>query len=237
MVGGVDGASVRLEQVRVETSDGTPVAGARLASALGYTYPVGDPPPGRRLVSVGPATLWAGLRQNDAEGVRFDLRAEMWQNGALVASGESRCVADLPHNPNRAGQVSVPFDPLQATAVAAGDTLSLRLLTRLGTLADSRPCSPAGQSRQRAGGLRLYYDAADRPSRVAVEITPDAPALLSLRSDGGPCQNRPSPAVTTTRLDATPPSSMQPRCLESGSLSLAGGNAWSEIATFSLTVP
>jgi hypothetical protein len=37
------------------------------------------------------AKVWVGLKNSDDVGIRFDLRAEVYANGTLVASGQEQC--------------------------------------------------------------------------------------------------------------------------------------------------
>lgn len=119
-----------------------------------------------RLEAVGDLYAWLGLKNSDDQGTYFDLRAELRKNGAVIASGETKTIQGVTRNPSNAKEVTVAFGPLSTREFNPGDILSLRLLTKV---ADS-----GGHSN--AVGLRLYYDAVNRASRVGVTFGPAGPA-------------------------------------------------------------
>lgn len=230
--------SIRLEGVRVTDQAGAPIAGASLASELGYAYPALAEPPGG-LVAVGPATLWVGLDNTDA-GVPLDVRAEVYLNGAPVASGEVRCLANLADRPRRPREVTVDLGEPTDADPAPGDVLALRVLARIGTNPDDTPCAQPGGDLLQSDGLRLYYDSADRPARLGLELAGEAPAELFLRSDGRRCvpSRGPGPGDDAVLvLDPTPPTDDDAKCRDSGGLHLGAGNPWSEVDTWTMTLP
>jgi len=104
---------------------------------------------------------WLGLKNSDDQGTQFDLRAEVYKNDLLVASGVTRCITNITRNPAMAKEAAVsfnPFSPVQFDGTTDG--LSLKVLTRIGTNADDTKC--AGHAN--AVGLRLYFDATGTPS-------------------------------------------------------------------------
>ena len=103
---------------------------------------------------------WVGLKNGDDTGTRFDLRAELYQNGQLFASGSVRCIQGVIRDPEKASEITVPFGPLPAIAFSGTDTLSVKVLARIGTNPDGSKC-PGHLS---AAGLRLYFDSMSRPS-------------------------------------------------------------------------
>jgi hypothetical protein len=112
--------------------------------------------------------VWLGLKNTDDQGTQFDLRAEVWKNGEdLVTSGETLCITGLTRTPANAKQVIVPFTPFAPVEFnGTTDVLSLKVLTRIGTNLDSTKCSGPGGSHSSAVGLRLYFDAVKRASRL-----------------------------------------------------------------------
>ena len=114
------------------------------------------------LTALGDLGMWLGLKNSDDIGTRFDLRAEVYSNGTLVASGEMFCITGVTRNPSLAKEVTVPFGTISSGAFAATDVLSLKVLTRVGTTGGAF-CG--GHSN--AVGLRLYFDAVSRPSSFA----------------------------------------------------------------------
>jgi hypothetical protein len=177
--------------------------------------------PARQVVSLTPARLWVGLKNSDDQGTQFDLRVELSRNGSLVSSGTTLCVTGVTRNPNKAKEVSVPFAAVTDGVLTQGDELALKVLTRIGTNPDGSRC--AGHAN--ATGLRLYYDAIPRPSRFGAEITPDELKDHFLRSDG-----------SSYLLATDAPTSPTAKTRDSGPVKYAGGNAWSAIGSWSMTV-
>ena len=175
-----------------------------------------------RIINTSPARLWVGLKNSDDQGTRFDLRVEVYVNNTLVAEGETRCVTGITRNPSSALEVTVPFGPTSNDAVTAGDQLTFKVFTRIGTTPDGSKCG----GHNNAVGLRLYYDAATRASRFGAEITPDPLTESFLHSAGA-----------SLFLDASAPVATQPKQKDSGPVNYAGGNAWREVGTWSRQVP
>ena len=98
-------------------------------------------------------------------GTKFDLRAELFKNGVLVASGAARCLTGITSNPTLAKEVTVLFDPFPSVEFnGPTDTLSLKLLTRIGTNPDDTKCIGPGNSHNNAAGLRMYFDGVSNSS-------------------------------------------------------------------------
>jgi hypothetical protein len=184
------------------------------------------------LTALSPAHLFVTLKNSDDIGTSFDLKVEARLNGSLVASGLARCITGVPRSPASAKEVTVPFGTVSPVTVIPGDTLSLKVLTRIGTNPDDTKC-PGHWS---AVGLRLYYDAVSRSSRFDATISTLSEDLF-LHSNGGACLNAPSVGATTFSLNTTAPSSTQPKCQDSGAVSFASGNPFKTIGTWSMTLP
>jgi hypothetical protein len=121
------------------------------------------------LTALNDLHVWLGLKNNGDRGVRFDLRAEVYKNGVLVAAGETYCIQGLTRNPDLAKEAVVSFDPFSPVALdGATDELSLKVLTRIG--ADGSGGFFGG--RGNAARLRLYFDSVSRPSRFNALIAP-----------------------------------------------------------------
>lgn len=187
------------------------------------------------VTALSPAHLWVGLKNSDDQGTQFDLRVEFLRNGTPVASGLKRCITGVTRNPSFAKEAVASFDPFAPVVVTAGDVLSLRVSTRIGTNPDGSKCAGPGGSHNSAVGLRLYYDSASRASRFDATIAPAPSEDLYLHSNGGPCPNGDgqSPGVTAQTLDGTAPASST-KCKDSGVVNFAGGNPFSPIGTWSL---
>jgi hypothetical protein len=171
------------------------------------------------LASLTPAVLWLGLKNSDDQGTKFDLRTEVYINDTLVADGIARCIQGVTRNPSRAKEVTVPFGPITNGALEPGDLLSLTVLTRIGTNSDDSKCP----GHNNAVGLRLYYDAVSRPSRVGAELAPEPLTDLFLHADA--------------LLDASAPTATAVQFQDSLSLNFSGGNPWQAIGTWSLAIP
>ena len=138
-------------------SPGIRFAGANAFQEVG-TW-TATPAPGR-LASAGDLDTWIGLKNSDDQGTRFDLRAELYRNGLLLAGGLTRCIQGVTRDPNAAKEVRVAFGPFPTTLFTGKDVLALKVLTRIGTNTEGSLCG--GHSN--AVGLRLYFDSTNRPS-------------------------------------------------------------------------
>jgi len=172
------------------------------------------------VANTGPAKLWIGLKNSDDQGTQFDLRTELYINATLISWGETRCITGVTRNALYAKEVTVPFNPISNGAYASGDILYLKVFTRIGTNPDGQKCSGPGGSHNNAVGLRMYYDAPDRPSGFGAEITPEPMKDLFLHSLG-----------TSYFLDNVTPAGTA-KYKDSSSVNYSGGNLWEEIGTW-----
>lgn len=131
--------------------------------------PAGSP---QTLTALGDLHSFLGLKNSDDQGTQFDLRGEVFRNGVLVGSSTTLCITGVTRNPDLAKDVTAAFDPFSAVSVAAGDILSLKLSTRIGTNPNGSKCSGPGGSHANAVGLRAYFDAANRSARVTATYGP-----------------------------------------------------------------
>ena len=90
----------------------------------------------------------------------------------MVGSSTTLCITGVTRNPDLAKEVTAAFDPFSAVSVAAGDVLSLKLSTRIGTNPNGSKCSGPGGSHANAVGLRAYFDAVSRSARVTATYAP-----------------------------------------------------------------
>jgi hypothetical protein len=110
---------------------------------------------------------WLGVAEKKDQKTNFDLRAELYKNGVLVAAGETRCITGLSEDAALAREATVSFTPFpQVTWDGTTDVLALKLLTRIGTTATGSACG----GNTKASGLRLLFDAAKRPTQFPVTI-------------------------------------------------------------------
>jgi hypothetical protein len=176
---------------------------------------------------------WVGLKNSDDQGTQFDVQAELLQNGTVVATGLTRCFTGVTRNPSLAKDVVIEWDSFSGVVFLPSDTIALRLSTRIGTNPDGTKC--AGHNN--AVGLRLYYDSTTRQSRFDWTLSGGSSTDQFLHSDGNACVNAPSTGVTTRYLDETAPTATSAKCKDSTSINFNGGNPWSEIGTWSRTLP
>jgi hypothetical protein len=121
------------------------------------------------LTALNDLRVWLGLKNIGDQGALFDLRAEVYKNGVLVAAGETYCIQGLTRNPNQAKEAVVSFDSFSpVTFDGATDQLSLKLLTRAGTNGVGGFCGDFSS----VARLRLYFDSVSRPSRFNALIAP-----------------------------------------------------------------
>ena len=111
--------------------------------------------------------VWLGLKNSDDQGTSFDLRAEVYKNAMLVATGQTLCITGVTRNPDNAREVTLAFPSITAIPFnGTTDGLALKIRTRIGTNPNGTKCS--GHSN--AVGLRLYYDATARPARFGTTV-------------------------------------------------------------------
>jgi hypothetical protein len=225
-----DGLTTKLVASLVEAGAVSPDNAAQLVDAVLQQI-------SGEVLALGPAKLWVGLKNSDDVGTQFDVRVDVSRDAVLVATGLTRCITGLGRNPLRASEVTVPFGPVSSETFAAGDVLSLRVLTRIGSNSDGTKCTGPGGSHSSATGLRLYYDAASRASRFGAGLRPDPVMDLFLHSDGAVCGNGPGSGATSYFLDDASPAASPSKCRDSGGVSFGRGNPWQEIGTWSMTIP
>src|SRR5262245_28145266 len=121
------------------------------------------------LTALDDLRVWLGSKNNGDQGARFDLRAEVYKSGVLVAAGETYCIQGLTRNPDLAKEAVVSFDSFSpVTLNGATDELSLKVLTRIGSDGSGGFCG----GRSNAARLRLYFDSVSRPSSFNALIAP-----------------------------------------------------------------
>lgn len=114
------------------------------------------------LTTLNELHVWLGLKNSDDQGTKFDLRAEIYKNGTLIASGETYCITNLTRNAAQAKEATVSFGSFSPDSFnGTSDVLALKIQTRIGTDGAGNFCG--GHSN--AVGLRLYFDATSRPAR------------------------------------------------------------------------
>jgi hypothetical protein len=190
----------------------------------------------RGLQALGPAKVWAGLKNSDDQGTAFDFRVEARVNDALVAAGEALCVRGLTRNPALARRVEVTLAPFDPVDTGAGDVLAVTLLVRIGTDGSGTRCGGRGASHTSAVGVRAYFDSTKRASGITL-TQGDGPGDLFLRASGPACAGKPSPRNADFALDDDAPTADRAKCRDSAVVKLGGGNSWKPIGSWSITLP
>jgi len=152
------------------------------------------------LTALSDLHVWLGLKNSDDQGTQFDLQAEVLKNGAVIATGLTRCITGIVRNANQAKEATVAFGSVPSTPFdGTTDQLSIRISTRIGTNPDDTQCP----GHNNAVGLRLYFDAANRQARFdATFVTQQTPAITSFSPPEGPVGT--SVTITGTNFDPVP---------------------------------
>ena len=173
------------------------------------TSPV--PAPGT-VTALQPVHVWLGLKDDDDQGTKFDLLAELYKNGALVASGLTRCITGVTRKASQAKEVTATFGSFTPVSLnGSTDTLSLKIWTRIGTNSDNTKCG--GHSN--AVGLRLYFDAAIRPARFGAKIGSPKPVPTTLT---------PNPLTITVGATGTLTATLSPAPTSAGTVTVSSNN-------------
>jgi parallel beta-helix repeat protein len=178
----------------------------------------------RVVTMLTPAKVWVGLKNSDDQGTQFDVRAELYRQNVLIAVGETLCVTEVTNNPTKAKEVVIPFGALSNATFDRVGSLSLRILTRIGTTEDGKKCSGPGGSHGSAVGLKLYYDAVNRAEKFGAEITP------------APLRDYFAHTNSSDFLDAIAPTANVAKQKASGGVNFNAGNPWQEIGRWSMIV-
>ena len=131
------------------------------------------PAPFVDVMSAGDLRVWVEAEKRSENGTALDLRAEVWVKGVgtnpmLVAYGMSRCIAAAPGAPNTPKPVVIPFTSTDTIFSNGTETLSLKVLTRVGTTPEDTRCTGAG--RADTVRLRVYFGGVDHASRFDLLI-------------------------------------------------------------------
>ena len=149
----------------------------------------------RNPATLGPVTVWLGLKNSDDQGTYFDLKAELLKNGVIIALGQTINIIGITRNPSLAKEVTVAFGPVSDDPLISGDMFSLRIWTKV----------TASGGHSNAVGLRLYYDGVSRQSRFGMGIVPDPMEDYFLHSDvSGDFLNNRIPTATNPKYKDSP---------------------------------
>ncbi len=129
------------------------------------------------ITAVGPTHVWTGLKASGDVGGKIDLLTEVLVNGSVISSGLTRCVSNLTASASTPVDVSVALGTIPVTPInPATQTLAVRVSARMGTTATNTACG----TKTSVTGVRLYFDALTRLSRVNVtfQTPPSSPVAL-----------------------------------------------------------
>jgi len=127
----------------------------------------GHPTVTNGILSIDDLIIWLGRKNGngDEDDVRFDVRAEVLKNGTPVGSGDALCVPGATRDSNRAKSVNIPLAPTSPVVFdGTSDTVSLRLMTRIGTDGAGNSCGGHSTS----VGVRMYFDSLSTAAHVSV---------------------------------------------------------------------
>jgi hypothetical protein len=102
------------------------------------------------------AQAWLGLKNSDDVGTKFDLLAEVFQNGQLIASGQLNNVPGGSSGFNNAVLRTVNLALPMPVGIQTGDIVSIRLSVRI-----------AANSGHQSGTARLWFNDAAANSRFS----------------------------------------------------------------------
>ena len=172
----LDGMVPTATTAKFRDSTSVNFAGGNLWKSIGTWT---STPQAGTLTDLSDLDVWIGLKNSDDIGTNFDLRAEVYKNGVLVASDNTLCIQGVTRNPDLAKEVSIVFNPFTAVGFSGTDEMSLKVLTRIGTNPNGSHCG--GHSN--AVGLRLYFDSVSRSSMLgtAFELSLPIDAIWQYR--------------------------------------------------------
>ncbi|TSC78946.1 MAG: BNR/Asp-box repeat-containing protein [Parcubacteria group bacterium Gr01-1014_29] len=169
------------------------------------------------LHSLGPLSVFLGLKNSDDIGTKFDIRAELLRNDLLLAASEKRCITGL--SSGKSKEISILFDTLPETVLASGDTLSLKVMARIGTK-NTNGVTCGGHA---SGTLRFSYGGQLALARVALGIDAFGIKNYFLMYDG------------TEKLSQHISVDEKPRLKDIG-VSVSRGNPWRDIGVWNISV-
>jgi hypothetical protein len=111
------------------------------------------------VTALGPAQIWVGLKNSDDVGTKFDLLAEVFNNGVLIGFGQVNEVAGGSSGFNNAKLDTVALTSSGTSALHTGDVLSIKLSVRI-----------AASSGHRSGTARLWFNDTSADSRFAATV-------------------------------------------------------------------
>lgn len=101
-----------------------------------------------QVTALTPAKIWIGLKNSDDVGIKFDLLAEAYKDGNLIASGRLDSITGGSSGFNNAHLQTIPFDSFSAIDFPSGSVLSVKVYAR-------NACTGSGKN---SGTARLWYN-------------------------------------------------------------------------------
>jgi hypothetical protein len=120
-------------------------------------YAPNSPP---RLTALDPAKVWVGLKNSDDVGTKFDLLAEVYQNGTLVGSGQLDKVNGGSNGFNNAKLNTIPLTLFGPIDWPSSSTLSIKLYVR----------NTCYGNTHNSGTARLWYNDTSANSQFGATI-------------------------------------------------------------------
>ena len=109
--------------------------------------------------ALGPATVWVGLKNSDDVGTKFDLLAEVLNNGVVIGSGQLNDVPGGSSGFNNAVLDTISMSLSSSQSFCTGNTLTFRLSVRV-----------AASSGHVSGTARLWFSDAAANSRFNATV-------------------------------------------------------------------
>ena len=113
-----------------------------------------------QITSVSPAKVWVGLKTSDDNGVKFDLKAEVYKDSTLITSGEEDSVAAGSSGFNNAKLDTINFDSFSPLDFPSGSQLKVELYVR-------NACTGSPHN---SGIARLWYNDSAANSQFGATI-------------------------------------------------------------------
>ena len=117
----------------------------------------------KQLTSLAPAQVWVGIKNSDAVGIKFDLKAEVYKDGVLVTSGQIDCVPGGSSGFGNANLNTIPFASFSPIEFPTGSNLSVKVSAR-------NACVGSGKN---SGTARLWFNDSAANSQFGATITPN----------------------------------------------------------------
>lgn len=117
----------------------------------------------KQLTSLSPAQVWVGIKNSDAVGIKFDIKAEVYKDGTLIASGQLDSVPGGSSGFGNARLNTIPFVSFSPVDFPAGSSLSMKVSVR-------NACVGSGKN---SGTARLWFNDSAANSQFGANITPN----------------------------------------------------------------